>query len=159
MGENTSSTQISSGFAEKTTSDVVLPNHPFYLNPLDSLGMNLLNLSFDGSSYGNWKRGMLISLPAKNKLCFINKKSEITNENSPIFDQCKRCIDMVIAWLLNSLSKDISESLLYSQIASDLWNELEERYGQPDISKLFQIQRDLNNITQGASDIASYFNK
>lgn len=37
-----------------------------------------------------------------------------------LFDQWGRCNDMVIAWLLNSLSKDISESLLYSQTTSDL---------------------------------------
>lgn len=37
---------------------------------------------------------------------------------------------MVIAWLLNSLSKEISESVIYCLTAVDLWNELQERYGQ-----------------------------
>ncbi|KAH0678654.1 hypothetical protein KY284_019739 [Solanum tuberosum] len=66
---------------------------------------------------------------------------------------------MVIAWLLNSLSKDISESIIYSQTAVDLWSELEERYGQPDGSKLFQLQRELNNISQGSNDVATYYTK
>ncbi|XP_060210964.1 uncharacterized protein LOC132637980 [Lycium barbarum] len=121
--------------------------------------MNLISASFDGNSYGNWKRGVLISLSAKNKLCFINDKAEIPEETSPLFEQWSRCNDMVIAWLLNSLSKDTAESVLYSQRASDLWNELQERYGQPDGSKLFQLQRDLNNISQGISGVAAYYNK
>lgn len=92
----------------KTTSkEVVDSTHPYYLSSSDSPGMNLINATFDGSSYGNWKRGVLISLSAKNELDFINGKVEIPNENSPLFGQWKRCNDMVIAWLLNSLSKDI----------------------------------------------------
>ncbi|XP_019264303.1 PREDICTED: uncharacterized protein LOC109241929 [Nicotiana attenuata] len=66
---------------------------------------------------------------------------------------------MVLSWLLNSLSKDIAESVIYSQTASELWNELEETYGQADGTKLFQLQRELNNITQGSYDVAGYFNK
>ncbi|XP_075087808.1 uncharacterized protein LOC142169793 [Nicotiana tabacum] len=66
---------------------------------------------------------------------------------------------MVIAWLLNSLSKDIAESVIYSQTAEDLWNELEQRYGQADGTKLFQLQRELNNINQGTKDVAGYFTK
>lgn len=101
----------------------------------------------------------MISLSAKNKLDFINGKVEIPSESSPLFGQWKRCNDMVIAWLLNSLSKDISESVIYSQTAMDLWSELEERYGQPDGSKLFQLQRELNNISQGSNDVATYYTK
>lgn len=53
---------------------------------------------------------------------------------------------MVLTWLLNSLSKEIAESVIYSQTAAKLWDELEERYGQADGTKLFQLQRELNNM-------------
>lgn len=42
--------------------------HPYFLSSSDSPGMNLLNVTFDGSCYGNWCRGVHISLSAKNKL-------------------------------------------------------------------------------------------
>jgi len=148
----------SSSSAEKTT-DVVNSSHPYYLTPSDSPGNNLINIIFDGSNYGNWKRGVLISLSAKNKFCFVDDKAIVPQEDSPFFDHWRRCNDMVIAWLLNSLSKEISESVIYCLTAVDLWNELQERYGQPDGAKLFQLQRDLNNISQGTNDVASYFNK
>ncbi|XP_070044944.1 uncharacterized protein [Nicotiana tomentosiformis] len=66
---------------------------------------------------------------------------------------------MVLAWLLNSLSKEIAESVTYSQTTAELWNELDERYGQADGTKFFQLQRELNNIGQGSYDMAGYFNK
>ncbi|XP_060211676.1 uncharacterized protein LOC132639226 [Lycium barbarum] len=128
-----------------SSNQAVDSTHPYHLTASDSPGMNLVNVTFDGTSYGNWKRGVLISLSAKNKLSFINPKTEIPTETSPLYGQWQ--------------SKDISESVIYSQTTAELWSELEEKYGQPDGSKLFQLQRDLNNISQGTSDVASYFTK
>ncbi|XP_060210806.1 uncharacterized protein LOC132637786 [Lycium barbarum] len=159
MAPQSTPSNVSSASTEKGEANLLPPSHPYYLNASDSPGMNLINVNFDGASFGNWKRGVLISLLAKTKLRFINEKAQVLDETSSPFEQWRRCNDMVIAWLLNSLRKDISESVIYSQTASDLWNELQERYGQLDGSKLFQLQRDLNNITQGTIDVASYFNK
>lgn len=118
-----------------------------------------MNIIFDGSGYGNWKRGVFISLSAKNKLGFINGDCVAPSLDSPSFSQWRSCNDMVIAWLLNSLSRNISESVNYSQTAEELWRELEERHGQADGTKLFQLQRELNNINQGTNDVAGYFTK
>nr|XP_016473198.1 PREDICTED: uncharacterized protein LOC107795129 [Nicotiana tabacum] len=41
-----------------------------------------------------------------------------------------RCNDMVISWLLNSLSKNIADSVIYSKTTKDLWEDLEDRFGQ-----------------------------
>ncbi|KAH0636756.1 hypothetical protein KY289_036671 [Solanum tuberosum] len=94
--------------------------HPCLLASSDNLRMVLLNVTFDGNCYENWRRGVLISLSAKNKLGFINGTSKCTAEDSSLLDQWKRCNDMVIAWLLNSLIREISESILYSQTAREL---------------------------------------
>ena len=37
--------------------------------------------------------------------------------------------------------------------------ELEERFGQINDVKLYQVQKEVCNISQGTSDIASYFTK
>ncbi|XP_070032774.1 uncharacterized protein [Nicotiana tomentosiformis] len=58
-----------------------------------------------------------------------------------------------------TLSKDIAESVIYSQTAEELWTKLNQRYGQADGTKLFQLQRELNTINQETTEVASYFNK
>nr|XP_009798462.1 PREDICTED: uncharacterized protein LOC104244663 [Nicotiana sylvestris] len=68
-------------------------------------------------------RGVLISLSAKNKLGFTNRTCQKPDERSPLFERWRRCNGMVIAWLLNSLSKDIAESVIYAQTAEELWSE------------------------------------
>lgn len=45
--------------------------------------------------------------------------------------------------------------MIYSKTAKDLWIELEERYGQADGKLLL----DLNNTSQGTSDVETYFTK
>ncbi|KAH0679361.1 hypothetical protein KY284_020446 [Solanum tuberosum] len=61
------------------------------------------------------------------------------------------CNDMVLSWLLNSLSKEIVESVLYSQSAKEIWSDLEDRFGQTNGEKLFQLQKELNAVVQGDS--------
>ncbi|KAH0686658.1 hypothetical protein KY284_017211 [Solanum tuberosum] len=141
---------------EQSSIKMVEANHPYFLTTSDSPGMNLININFNGTTYGNWRRGVLISLSAKNKLGFINGTCKKPEEDTPLFEQWRRCNDMVLAWLLNSLSREIAESVIYSQTAEDLWNELEQRYRQTDGAKMFQLQRELNNISQGTN--AGYFN-
>ena len=54
---------------------------------------------------------------------------------------------MVFSYLLNSLSKETVECVLYSQGVK----VLEDKFGQDNGDKLFQLQKDLNAIVQGNS--------
>ncbi|XP_075074626.1 uncharacterized protein LOC142162203 [Nicotiana tabacum] len=71
----------------------------------------------------------------------------------------QRCNDLVVSWLINSMSKEISHSVEYSEYAKDILRELEERYGKVDGARVFELKKELAYIYQGSLDIASYFNK
>ncbi|XP_019241435.1 PREDICTED: uncharacterized protein LOC109221405 [Nicotiana attenuata] len=137
---------------------VVESSHPLYLSPSDNPGTNLVFSPFDGSGYADWRKSMLISLSAKNKLGFINGKITKPRDDSPYLDIWTRCNDMVMAWLLNSLTKGIRSSVLHSKSAREIWKQLEDMYGQSDIAQLFSLQKRLLETLQGSHDIASYFN-
>ena len=53
--------------------------------------------------------------------------------------------------------KIIKDIMLFCDKASEMWKELEERYGQSDRARLFQAQKVVSCISQGNLDIASYF--
>lgn len=55
------------------------------------------------------------------------------------------------------MEKSISDSILFSNSSRQIWIDLEQRFGQSNGTKFFQIKRDLYSITQGNRDIASYF--
>ncbi|XP_070036371.1 uncharacterized protein [Nicotiana tomentosiformis] len=95
-------------------------SHPYYFHPSDSPDMVLINSLFDGKGYGGWRRAIVIALSAKNKLNFIDGTYSEPDSSSINFKQWNRYNDMVISWLLNSLSKDIAESVLYSKTATNI---------------------------------------
>ncbi|KAK6802835.1 hypothetical protein RDI58_000619 [Solanum bulbocastanum] len=59
--------------------------------------------------------------------------------------------NMIISWLLNSLSRKISESVIYYSTAKDIWAELEDRFGQSSGQRIFQLQKELSDLVQGSS--------
>ncbi|KAH0684608.1 hypothetical protein KY290_020928 [Solanum tuberosum] len=132
---------------------------PLFLHPSDGPGMSLINGVFDGRGYQGWRRSILIALSAKNKLGFINGGCSEPAATASDFSLWNRCNDMVTSWLLNSLSKDIAHSVIYSRTAKDLWTDLEQRFGQSNGAKLYHLQKEMTGLMQGSSDIAGYFTK
>ncbi|KAH0635828.1 hypothetical protein KY289_035743 [Solanum tuberosum] len=114
---NSSSTESTS---PSVVSKIMDQSSPYFLHPFDSLGMYLVNSTFEGKGYGGWRRSMLIALSAKNKLSFTNGSCKSPAASSPDLQSWNRCNDMVTNWLLNSLSRDIADSVLYFKIAEEL---------------------------------------
>ena len=66
---------------------------------------------------------------------------------------------MVTSWILNSLIKEVSDSVEYVSNSAELWKELEDRYDQTNGAKLYQIQKEINDLTQGVLDITVYYTR
>lgn len=66
---------------------------------------------------------------------------------------------MVISWLLNSLSRDIGDSVIYSKTAKELWDSLENRFGRSNGAKLYHLEKEISGLVQENNDITGYFTK
>ncbi|XP_019236900.1 PREDICTED: uncharacterized protein LOC109217124 [Nicotiana attenuata] len=143
------STHVDSTVSSDETT--VLPSSPLYFLPSDSPGTMLVSSTFDGTDYG---RGMLLGLSCKNKLGMIRGTIPKPNPDSPLFEN-----DMVVAWIPNSLDQDIRETVMYTESAERLWNEIEKRFGQASGIKIYQIRKEISSVSQGTSSISSYFNR
>ena len=102
------------------------------------------------------KRSVIIALFAKHKIALIDGTSVCPSSTSPLYTFWRRNNAMVLSWLLNSLSENMRNSVLYFEIAKELWNVLEERFGQSNKAHLFQAQKDVSCLSEGDLDIASY---
>ncbi|XP_019238637.1 PREDICTED: uncharacterized protein LOC109218721 [Nicotiana attenuata] len=135
------------------------PNNPYFLHSSDAPGMSLVNAVFDGRGFQGWRRSILIALSAKNKLGFIDGTCPAPTIISNEYQPWTRCNNMVTSWLLNSLSKDIGDSVIYSKSTKELWTSLEHRFGRSNGAKLYHLRKELSCLVQGTSDIAGYFTK
>ncbi|XP_019255492.1 PREDICTED: uncharacterized protein LOC109234101 [Nicotiana attenuata] len=145
--------------ATTTMQTTIDAGSPFYIHPSDSPGSSLVPVPFDGIGYRSWRRSVLRALSVKNKLGFITGDTQKPLVTSPLFRQWERCDDMVTSWILNSLSRDIADSVEYVNDSVELWKELQDRYDQTNGAKLYQIQKEINDLSQGVLDITGYYTK
>nr|GEX38224.1 hypothetical protein [Tanacetum cinerariifolium] len=98
-----------------------------------------------------------MALGAKLKLGFIDgtspKPAVIHND----YQRWVHCDYMVTCWILNSMVTELSESFLYAQSASDLWKELEERYGQSNGPFIYHVEKELSKVSQVRNQILSMY--
>ena len=66
---------------------------------------------------------------------------------------------MVLSWLLNSVDSNLGNSIIYSDLASDVWKDLKERFGQNNAPRLFQIKRNISSLNQEGSTVSVYYAK
>lgn len=60
---------------------------------------------------------------------------------------------MVISWILHSLELEIQQSVLYCKTSAAIWKELIERSVQSNGPRIFQVQKLINETTQGSDSI------
>lgn len=67
--------------------------------------------------------------------------------------------NIVISWILNSVSKEISFSIIFSELASESWLDLQNKFQESNGSRVFQLRRDLIYLSQDQYLISVYFTK
>ena len=134
------------------------PSHVLFLHPSDNPNNVLVSNVLDGKNYGHWKRAMEVSLIGKNKLKFVHG-TIARPDSTDVAKQAQwdRCDNMVLAWIMHAVIKNISDSIMFSATSHDAWMELEQRYGQADGTRIFEVQRDLCSISQNNLSVADYF--
>ncbi|XP_071695830.1 uncharacterized protein [Rutidosis leptorrhynchoides] len=66
---------------------------------------------------------------------------------------------MVISWILNTISDQISNSLSFVNTAKELWSELQEHYSQLDGHRIYQLTNDIVQLKQSNCTIEVYYHK
>lgn len=79
--------------------------------------------------------------------------------NSPYLPFWIRCNDMLISWLLNSISTDIRNSIVYLPTAKHMWDDLAARYPQSNVPRLFFLRKEIALCSQDSLSITAYFHK
>ena len=109
-----SGTSNASKSGKSTKSAIDEPLSPYFLHHFDDPGLVLVSQPLTGDNYASWNRAMLIALSIKNKLGFINGSIEKPEANDlNLLNSWIRNNNLVISWILNSVSKEISASIIF----------------------------------------------
>ncbi|XP_061373829.1 uncharacterized protein LOC133316130 [Gastrolobium bilobum] len=132
---------------------------PYYLQNGDYPGLILVTHSLNGPNFNSRSREMIIALTARNKVCFVDGSLLRPHNSDLFFAAWTRCNSMVISWLLNFVSKEIADSLMYFSTAYDLWDDLRVRFHQANEPHIFQLKQQISSLHQGSLDVNTYYTK
>ncbi|XP_057538173.1 uncharacterized protein LOC130815703 [Amaranthus tricolor] len=92
-------------------------------------------------------------------MCFVNGSQPKPSPTDPTYQAWIRCNDIVRGWILKSLGPVIAKSVFFFKTAKEMWQNMEERYGQTSSTQLFAIQEEIATIQQENDDVAEFFAK
>ncbi|KAJ0039193.1 hypothetical protein Pint_23403 [Pistacia integerrima] len=98
-----------------------------------------------------------MALLSKNKLKFVDGTIKAPSSTNSLFSGWERCNTMVLSWLTHSLSPSITNSILWSDKAYDVWSDLYERFSQGDIFRISDLQEEIYSFKQGDKNVTDYF--
>jgi hypothetical protein len=134
--------------------------NPFFLHHSDSPGAILVSQQLTGDNYSTWKRAMLMALTTKNKFSFVNgslpKPLDLLDFDPLSFSWC-RYNNMVLSWLINSISKEIATNIIYIDSAANMWTDLQDRFPQLNGPRIFQLQQNMSSLFQNNDFVSTYF--
>ncbi|XP_057720207.1 uncharacterized protein LOC130934680 [Arachis stenosperma] len=121
---------------------------PYNLSLADQLGLLLVTQQLSKDNYHSWSRAIRKALNAKRKLGFITGSvPQLDPTTEPNKFENWQCVnDVVSTWILNSISKEIATSLVYTNSTTELWNDLKDRFQHGNSPRVFELKRNLMNL-------------
>ncbi|WOH00712.1 hypothetical protein DCAR_0520086 [Daucus carota subsp. sativus] len=142
-----------------TASNLIDASHPYFLHNSDNPGTPIVTQLLTEQNYRQWSRAITVALSTKMKIGFINGTLVKPASNSPNYAMWSRCNDMVLSWLLNSISVEIRNSVNYFSTAKEIWDDLATRFSQSNMPRVFQLRKEIASVNQGNLSITTYFTR
>jgi len=97
------------------------------------------------------------ALGVKNKLAFLDGSIPIPPTDYLNRSAWELCNYMVHSWILNSVSPQIAQTIVFHKYAIGVWIELKERFSKVDRVRLASLRSSINNLKQGTKSVLEYF--
>ncbi|PNX73688.1 hypothetical protein L195_g029592, partial [Trifolium pratense] len=139
--------------------DPVLDNSsPYYVHPGDGPTSVVVTPLLTSSNYHSWSRSMKRALGAKMKFDFVTGAIAMPNDDfDPAYRAWHRCNQLISSWILNSVSPSIAQSVVFMENASDIWNDLRERFSQGDLVRISELQQEICALRQETRSVTDFY--
>ena len=101
-----------------------------HLHHGESLAVALVSPDLDSTNYHSWSKSMLTTLSAKNESQFFIGSTKRPKKENSFFNVWQRCNDMVVSWIVHSVSPNIRQSILWMEDTKEIWNDLKARFSR-----------------------------
>jgi len=120
----------------------------FYVHPSEGPNYVTITPLFTGSNYLAWSRWMKCALGAKNKFAFVDGSIPVPPPDDLNRSAWERCKHLIHSWILNSVSPQIAQTIVFHEFAIDVWIEVQERFSKVDRDLIASLRSAINNLTK-----------
>ncbi|XP_059281254.1 uncharacterized protein LOC132034942 [Lycium ferocissimum] len=110
-------------------------------------------------NYSLWSKSMKLVWRGKNKLGFVFGTCKKEMYDSSLHELWDRCDAIVLALIVNTVSKDLISTVIYASNAYKVWEDLKERFNKVNTSTTYHLHREIATVTQGVDSVSVYFSK
>ena len=142
---------------EKMTTTSLDVTSPLYLHPSENSNSVSIEKLQGSSNYRSWRRSFEICLASKRKLGFITGVVKRDGSDKVKQDHWDTCNNMIISWLLGSMTDSIKRSVMFVTDCAKIWRELEQRYLVTNGARKYKICKDIYETKQNGRIIAEYY--
>lgn len=112
---------------------------PYYIRSIEYPAIYQL----DEKNFHEWKRAVTDALKMKNKLQFVDRTLRMPDKSEILLRAQDTCNTLVLTQIRNSISSSISKSVLWIEIAHEVWKDLDHRFSQQDVFLWAVIQEEI----------------
>ncbi|KAF5456396.1 hypothetical protein F2P56_025885 [Juglans regia] len=148
---------MSSPFVSSSSSDPSDSSSLYYLHRRDGPGSIIVTQVLIGDNYHTWRKSMLMTLSANNKVGFVDGSIAKPLDTYSLFHSWTKCNNMIMSWLFNYLFKEIDASVIYVESAMEVWYDLQGCFPRGNGPRIFQLQKSIASLMQNDLFVSAYF--
>ncbi|XP_038895765.1 uncharacterized protein LOC120083929 [Benincasa hispida] len=130
---------------------------PYALHHSDTSNLVLVSELLTDDNYVSWSRSMVLTLFIQNKLGFID--GSLPRPTGDLLHLWIHNNNVVVSWILKSVSKSISSSILFTESAQAIWLDLQDCFQRRNGPRIFHLKRELSSLKQDQDSVTMYFTK
>ncbi|XP_034678880.1 uncharacterized protein LOC117909087 [Vitis riparia] len=113
----------------------------------------------NGQNYLQWSQSILMFIRGNEKDDYITGASAALETTTSTYKKWIVENNMVMSWLVNSMTTDIDENFLSFDTAKEIWDIAKETFSDKEnTSEIIQIEGTLQDLRQGNLTVTEYFN-
>ncbi|KAL2944630.1 Retrovirus-related Pol polyprotein from transposon TNT 1-94 [Bienertia sinuspersici] len=129
---------------------------PLYLHPSEGSGSIQVEKLEGESNYRTWRRSVEVFLISKRKIGFVTGEEMKDNTDPVKADAWVTCNNMVISWLMASVSDSIKQSFMFTDSAAEIWEELETKFSVSSGSRKYELCKSMYETKQQSRRISDF---
>ncbi|CAM8948593.1 unnamed protein product [Rhodiola kirilowii] len=102
---------------------------------------------------------MARALGIKAKFGFVQGMFPRPTDDPIALARWERCNNVILSWIANSVSEEISASLVHSTSCIQTWIDLQDQFGGDNAMREYSISKDISLLMQGDMLVPTYYGK